>query len=201
MLAWQERWYEQHQEPLAWAVTAMSLKHAADVLLHTQKRVEQPGNDGVPVGVEEIQFRLDKSAMLLFAFAMENAIKAYLLKIEGVPWKDVQARKNAAWRKHDLSALFALAKPTEEKEKTLPTPQNLAEEEKETVPTPQLAMLSAFGQWAGRYPFAWDAESCFVRGNPQRVCDPEALPPTPCGEDDYQKLSAFFDSLIVKSGA
>jgi hypothetical protein len=117
-------------QPEAWLTTSTSLRKAADILF--SHCPEGWGSDGEPREPDKL-FVLAPATML-YGFAMENAIKGYLI-IQHGGFDAAFAANNAAWKGHHLREL------------AIATGMALSEEQKRLLPT-----VDALICWAGRYP-------------------------------------------------
>jgi hypothetical protein len=119
--------------PEAWGATAGNLRIAADVLFQACRESWQ---DDEPIHPENQP--LDSPATMLYGYAMENAIKGYLIKkhggVEHDGFEKAKAANEKAWS-HEISKLAEATglHPTSE--------QKLL-----------LLNLERFIRWAGRYP-------------------------------------------------
>jgi hypothetical protein len=167
-----------------WALCAENLWRAADILFSAYQ--ESTAENGEPLHWENTELHIP--ATLLYAYAMENAIKGLLvrkLKLNRSGCEKVQG-----WRQHDLAALFDQTK------------DQIAIEEYRKEYRLLLVTLTAHIVWAGRYPSPFkltDGDRGFVlsrqwqqeNGNP--IVD---LPPTTVNILSREKLKELFRLMI-----
>jgi hypothetical protein len=135
--AFLKRVFECRQEPAAWFSLADTLRAAADVLF---TRLEDRYEDGEPRYAEDVALNVDKPAMLLLSFAVENTIKGNLLATGKVSLS--KGKLPEFWKHHDLAEMYKA------------TGLDLQGEQEWL-----LKQLWAFAMWAGRYPVSWRLET------------------------------------------
>src|SRR5258706_16474775 len=96
------RLFDECWTPLAWARTAENLRRAAAILfsVYNSSRAE----NGEPLNEEDIA--MDAPATLLFGYALENAIKGYLVKTKNISRSNYN--KVPGWSAHDLTRLLEI---------------------------------------------------------------------------------------------
>jgi hypothetical protein len=145
--------FKSAQAPVSWLLSAERLQDAAEVILRheqqfevsyfqayeeaQQKAVAEAYADGQTAGVAEIEARPPNypPAQLLYAFAIENALKGLI--VASKPHLINDEKLSRALTSHDLIALAREAEFT-------------VHREEEVV----LKALSELSVWAGRYPVA-----------------------------------------------
>jgi hypothetical protein len=157
--------YKAAQNPSAWFSSALRLQAAADIILKDQMAQELPylqavdaaGKEAVSLAIASPQGRASVEvncatpnylpAQLLYAFAIENALKGLaLLRRPGLLNPD---RVSRALMTHNLVELAVEAKF-----------------EVFIQETAVLSSLSQIGEWAGRYPIARARENYVERNYP-----------------------------------
>jgi hypothetical protein len=124
--------FKQKEDSKEWAFTAADLRRAAEILFEAEHESRYP--DGEPKNPEDEQ--MDGPATLLCGYAIENAIKGYLIKKHG-GLKAAISASGTAWQKHRLGLLA--------KQTGIPLSRDL-----ELV----LGTMEAFVRWAGKYPIS-----------------------------------------------
>lgn len=164
-----------------WAESAVNLRRAADILFaaHAASRAE----DGEPVSVADLE--MDTPATLLYGYSMENAVKSVLIKEEGVTRENCKQVKG--WQGHDLVELASRVENLKKSERRL------------------LATLTAFVNWAGKYPVAFELEQKGNKGfilaeqyahNEIDVC--EDMPPSVFDSGSRRIADKLLDKLIAR---
>ena len=160
-----KRHFEDRWSPSHWAQSAENLHHAAGILfsVYDASRTE----DGEPSDFEGAE--MDRPASLLYSYAMENAIKGYLIKtrnlkagdFEGTPVPKVGEIFAKKWKAHDIAYLCGEAG----------TITGSGNEEL------FLNVLTSHVIWAGKYPtaFHYDGPGGFVL--PKQFCSADNMPP------------------------
>lgn len=165
-----------------WAMEAQILKRASDVLFAAHKASTTV--DGKPTGEVE-DTMLNKPATLLYGYAMENAIKANLIKKFGLNEKSLSSwKKENHWKSHNLRSLIAETDVSATEEQIL-----------------LLDSLTAAVNWAGKYPTSFSFQG---QKNPfvmpkqydyaTGVC--EDMPASPLDMSTIQKLNPVFQRLV-----
>jgi len=116
----------------------LNLWRAADILFSAYQA--STAEDGEPINYEDTELNIP--ATLLYAYAIENALKGTLIKKLKLSPKD--CKEFPGWHKHDLVVLFNKAKI-----------QKLDDEQKKEYRR-LLAILTAQIQWAGKYPSTFE---------------------------------------------
>ena len=125
-------WFnEKKDDPHRWGSNASNLKSAAEALFKVHRDWCDP-ETGEPINHEHE--RVDAPATMLYGCAMENMIKAYLIKKYGSFETAMGANENA-WKRHQIPAL------ADETGLTISDELRLL-----------LRTLESFVVWAGRYP-------------------------------------------------
>lgn len=162
--------------PEEWLTTATNLKKAADILFAECPEGWFP--DGEPIKPDKL-FVLAPASML-YGFALENAIKGYLIDKCG----SFDAAKNAdekAWKGHQLQALAqATGLPLTQDQRLL------------------LASAGALVCWAGRYPVPLKLERFTL--NKQLNAD-NNIPPILLDKVEREILEPFYSALTVALNA
>ena len=131
-------WFKRKWSASSWASSALNLWRAADILFSAYQA--STAEDGEPINCEDTELNIP--ATLLYAYAIENALKGTLIKKLKLTPGDCQ--KMAEWHRHDLVGLFGKAKI-----------QKLDAEQKKEYRR-LLAILTAQIQWAGKYPSTFE---------------------------------------------
>ena len=165
-----DRVYKQKEHPEEWAFTAQDLRRAAQILFDGEHESRYP--DGEPKNPEDE--RMDEPATLLCGYAIENAIKGYLIKKHG-SYKVAVDAGSSSWKSHRL---VQLAKQT-----GIPLSRNL-----ELV----LGTLEAFVRWAGKYPISLRRDEFTV---PKQYCSGDDIMPNSLNFVTLQILDEFLKQL------
>lgn len=153
----------------AWITSAENLHHAAELLF--QRHAAASGDDGEPVVPEDMP--LDNPATLLFGYAMENALKGFLImKLNLDP---VSAPKIPGWKHHHLDRLFQKTEIAENSEQLR-----------------LLKILSAHIVWAGKYPASFEFEGSHGFTLPKQ----SGLYPMPFDRTMRETLKPLFEALV-----
>jgi hypothetical protein len=160
--------------PEAWGATAGNLRIAADVLFQACRESWQ--NDE-PIHPENQP--LDSPATMLYGYAMENAIKGYLIKKHGGAEHDgfekAKAANKEAWS-HEISKLAeATGLPLTSEQKLL------------------LESLESFIRWAGRYPIPLHQDQFTI---PKQFHAGDDMTPNQIEPDGIQILEPFYKRLL-----
>jgi hypothetical protein len=170
--------FEREWSADSWITSAKRSHRAAEVLfkVYGASRAE----NGEPINVEDLE--MDGPATLLLGYAIENAIKGYL--IEKLKLDATKCKADKLWKAHDLCALFAKTglKATTEQLLLLKT-------------------LTAFVLWAGKYPasFVCDGERGFLlpeQYDHAKVC--KNMPPSTLDYLMRHKVDELFRDLLDK---
>lgn len=157
-------------DPWAWAATAERLHRAAVLLFRAHLNSRTP--EGEPLEIEDTE--LDLPATLLFGYALEAAIKGYLIKRPG---EFEKARDTyPAWGSHQLRELAAA------------TGLPLTKEQKLLLPSAQAYVL-----WAGRYPISKEKGQFTLK---KQLWSGKYMPPMPLDTGTVAILEPFFQALI-----
>lgn len=169
-----DSWKAEH-----WAESAVNLRRAADILFaaHAASRAE----DGEPVSIEDME--MDRPATLLYGYSMENAIKSVLIKEKGLTREE--CKEDKSWKSHDLVELAGRIETLKISKKRL------------------LATLTAFINWAGKYPVAFKLEgkTGFILAeqyahNEIDIC--EDMPPIVFDSSSRRIAGKLLDKLIER---
>ncbi len=158
-------------QPEAWLTTATNLKKAADILF-----AECPEGwtlDGEPINPDKL-FVLAPASML-YGFALENAVKGFVIEKCGSFDKAMNANEKA-WKGHHLQSLAQA------------TGLSLTQEQSRL-----LASVEALICWAGRYPVAMKWEKFTL--NSQLNAD-NNTPPILLDKVEREILEPFYTTLI-----
>jgi hypothetical protein len=131
-------WFKRTWSASSWAANAENLWRAADILFSAYQA--STAEDGEPINWEETELNIP--ATLLYAYAIENAVKGTLIKKLKLSPCDYQNLHG--WRKHVLVVLFDQAEV-----------QTLDEEQKKECKR-LLEILTAQILWAGKYPSTFE---------------------------------------------
>jgi hypothetical protein len=131
-------WFRRKWSASSWATSALNLWRAADILYSAYQA--STAEDGEPINCEDTELNIP--ATLLYAYAIENAVKGTLIKKRNLSPGD--CKKFPGWHQHDLVVLFNEAKI-----------QTLDDEQKKEYRR-LLVILTAQIQWAGKYPSTFE---------------------------------------------
>jgi hypothetical protein len=133
-------WFEEMWKPEHWLCSASIMKQAADILFACCEAKDSAGNLKKPECIN-----MDKPATLLYGYAMENVIKALVIKRK--PLKSSDFKKCSAWHGHKLAPLLTWI-----------------EVELDGGERFLLNTLTAHINWAGKYPAAFEKEDFLISG-------------------------------------
>lgn len=134
-------WFISNWKPCAWLSRAENLRRAANILFAACDASRD--EDGEPVNPENTS--MDEPATLLYGYAIENAIKGYLIKAYN--WNHERCSKLPEWGEHNLEMLFRKTGLQASKAQLM-----------------LLKLLTAHVRWAGKYPafFSFSGARGFV---------------------------------------
>jgi hypothetical protein len=169
--------FEDRKAPYRWTMSAERLKRSAEILFaHTEAHFE----DGEPVNIEDCCLGVHTSAQLLLGYAVELAIKGYLLQ-KGLKTFGEITKGDLA--NHNLESQFRMTK-------LQCSPERLW----------LLRQLTQYILWAGRYPLPRSSD----KFKPLPICAAdfdvtnELLPIQFTGEECSQTF-ALIDELVALS--
>jgi hypothetical protein len=165
-----DRVYKEKEDPKEWAFTAQDLRRAAQILFDAKRDSSYP--DGEPKNPEDEH--MDGPATLLYGYAVENAIKGYLIKKHG-SLKIASLAGGSDWRSHRL---LRLAEQT-----GIPLSQDLSL---------LLGTLEAFVRWAGKYPISLNRNEFTI---PKQFCSGEHMTPNELNWTTVEILDEFVKRL------
>jgi len=131
-------WFKGTWSASSWATNAENLWRAADILFSAYQA--STADDGEPINYEDTELNIP--ATLLYAYAIENAIKGTLIKKLKLSPYDCQQLQE--WHKHNLAVLFKKAEI-----------ETLDEKQKDEYGR-LLKILMAHILWAGKYPSTFE---------------------------------------------
>ena len=131
-------WFKRTWSASSWAARAGNLWRAADILFSAYQA--STAEDGEPINCEDTELNIP--ATLLYAYAIENAVKGTLIKKLKLSPSDYE--NLSGWRRHDLVVLFNKAEI-----------QTLDKEQKKEY-RHLLVILTAQILWAGKYPSTFE---------------------------------------------
>jgi hypothetical protein len=176
-------WFKRTWSASSWAANANNLWRAADILFSAYQA--STAEDGEPINCEDTELNIP--ATLLYAYAIENALKGTLIKKLKLSPQD--CRGLPEWHKHNLAALFDKIE--------IQTIENEQKKEYRHL----LKILTAQILWAGKYPSTFEP----ANGNrgfflPEQ-CEYESvktknMPPSTVNIEMRHRLKTLFRLLI-----
>ena len=168
-----ERVFEQKKDdPQAWAFTAMTLKRAAQILFEANETSTYEDTDGAPMNQENAE--MDEPATLLYAYAMENAVKGFLIKKHG-GFEQAKKALGRAWMHHELSGLAtATALPLNQDQVLI------------------IQALERFIRWAGKYPTSLDRSEFTL---PKQFNSAQNAAPNTLNSESLGIIEPFYEQL------
>jgi hypothetical protein len=176
-------WFKRTWSAISWATNAKNLWRAADILFSAYQA--STAEDGEPINCEDTELNIP--ATLLYAYAIENAVKGTLIKKLKLSPSDYE--QLPGWRIHDLVVLFNKAEI-----------QTIEYEQKKEY-RHLLKILTAQILWAGKYPSTFDP----ANGNRgfflSEQCEYESvktknMPPSTVNIEIRHRLKILFRLLI-----
>ena len=176
-------WFKRTWSASSWATSAGNLWRAADILFSAYQA--STAENGEPINCEDTELNIP--ATLLYAYAIENAVKGTLIKKQKLSPCGYQ--KLPGWSNHDLVLLFKKAEI-----------QTLDEEQKKEY-SRLFVILTAQIRWAGKYPSTYE----LAKGNNGFLL-PEQweyesvkttnMPPSTVNIEMREKLKKLFGLLV-----
>lgn len=168
-----ERWFRGSASPVSWAAAADRLHRAAEHLFVAQSN--SWAADGAVVVPEDND--LHEPATLLYALAIENAVKGALVELRSLRAEEYCSI--AGWRQHNLSKLV--------KQSGITTNQQQME---------LLDGLTAVIKWAGRYPVPLDRNDFLLWERPADSGPVKRPPPCPLSRHMREILNPLYQDLM-----
>lgn len=171
-----EKHYDRQWTPDPWLRRAKDLRRAAEILFKAYEASKT--EEGVPVEIEDVDMNIP--ATLLLGYAVENALKAFLIKC--CRWDAEKCKKSKPWRTHNLPSLF-------EETKLVATAEQLL----------LLKTLTAFILWAGKYPVAFEVSGDRGFLLPEQYDGPyicKGLPPSRLTSSSKVRVGELLEDLL-----
>lgn len=169
---WQRQFQLKANEPGSWVLEARRLKRAADLVFEkVATDLEKMARGSSPTELENLE--CTKAASLLYGLSLENLLKGLIIRNEGSRISSWTLRR---WpgRGHNLVSLSKRA--------GVALDANSCD---------LLSRLSAYVEWAGRYPIPTAADRMPLR---QRNVSPEWFP-LPLQAGERKSLDALYESI------
>jgi hypothetical protein len=169
---YEEIFEKRRDDPEAWIFTAMKLRRAAEILFEANETSTYEDADGAPVNQENA--KMDEPATLLYAHALEDALKGYLIKMHG-GFKQAKDSLPDAWKTHRLSAMAEATGLPLSKDQAL-----------------IIQSIEQFSRWAGKYPTSLRKDDFTL---PQQFYSGRNLTPNALDSTSLGIIDAFYEQL------